>query len=352
MPRNKYGAVFLWEYTLMKIGLDVFGGDNAPYQILKGAYAALEAEKNLNLVLYGKADIIEADAKNSSVDMSRVEIVDAPDVISNDESPTMAVKTKKESSLVKGMTDVQAREDIDAFVTAGSTGAVLTAGIFKIGRIKGILRPALAPILPTIKGGNVCLIDCGANMDCKPEYLEQFAIMGSLYMQTVYGTEKPRVALLSVGVEDHKGNELTKAAFELLKQADINFVGNMEARDALSGDYDVLVTDGFAGNVLLKSTEGTAKMVMKLLKSSIKAHLSAKIGALFMKGAFNDLKAEMDYNSKGGAPLLGLNKVVVKSHGSSDAVSIKASILQAAAMAEGKLTEKIGNGIASTRLRD
>jgi len=339
-----YGAVFLGVY--MKIGLDVYGGDNAPYEILKGAFDALKVNKDIELVLYGKEEVIRAEFEKSGIESSRVEIVNAPSVIDNNESPTLAVKTKKDSSLVCGMMQAKEREDIKAFVTAGSTGAALTAGILRLGRIKGVMRPALAPILPTITGGNVCLIDCGANMDSKPEYLAQFAVMGTLYMQTVYGIEKPRVALLSVGVEDHKGNEMTRAAFELLKKnTDINFVGNMEARDALSGDFDVIVTDGFAGNVLLKTTEGTAKMIIKMLKNSIKAHTMSKVGALFMKSSFADLKSALDYNSKGGAPMLGLNKVMVKSHGSSDAVSVKASIIQAYTMAKGCLAEKIAQGL-------
>jgi len=329
----------------MKIGLDVYGGDHAPYEILKGAFSALKENNDLEVVLYGKADVISTEVQNSGIDPTRIEIVDAPLVIDNNESPTVAVKTKKESSLVKGMMDAKEREDIKAFVTAGSTGAALAAGILRMGRIKGVLRPALAPILPTLTGGNVCLVDCGANMDSKPEYLMQFAVMGSLYMQTVYGIEKPRVALLSVGVEDHKGNELSKAAFELLKNSELNFVGNMEARDALTGDYDVIVTDGFAGNVLLKTVEGTAKMVLKMFKNAIYSRPMAKVGALFMKGAFSELKETMDYNNKGGAPMLGLNKVVVKSHGSSKETAIKASLLQAYAMAKGNLAQKISDGL-------
>lgn len=329
----------------MKIGLDVYGGDHAPYEILKGAFSALKENNDLEVVLYGKADVISTEVQNSGIDPTRIEIVDAPLVIDNNESPTVAVKTKKESSLVKGMMDAKEREDIKAFVTAGSTGAALAAGILRMGRIKGVLRPALAPILPTLTGGNVCLVDCGANMDSKPEYLMQFAVMGSLYMQTVYGIEKPRVALLSVGVEDHKGNELSKAAFELLKNSELNFVGNMEARDALTGDYDVIVTDGFAGNVLLKTVEGTAKMVLKMFKNAIYSRTMAKVGALFMKGAFGELKETMDYNNKGGAPMLGLNKVMVKSHGSSKEIAIKSSLLQAYAMAKGNLAQKISDGL-------
>ncbi len=330
----------------MKIGLDVYGGDYAPFEILEGAFAALKENNDLQLVLFGNAEVIEQELKKSGISADRVEIVHAPSVIDNNESPTVAVKTKKDSSLVCGMAQTKEREDIRAFVTAGSTGAALTAGILKVGRIKGVLRPALAPILPTLNGGNVCLVDCGANVDSKPEYLAQFAVMGSLYMQTVYGIERPRVALLSVGVEDHKGNELTKAAFELLEaNQDINFVGNMEARDALSGEFDVIVSDGFAGNILLKSTEGTAKMILKSLKTAIKSHTMSKIGALFMKKAFAELKETMDYNNKGGAPMLGLNKVVVKSHGSSKKEAIRSSLIQAYTMAKGGLAEKIAKGL-------
>ena len=266
----------------------------------------------------------------------------------NDDVPTFAVKQKKESSLVKALVALKERDDIDGLVSAGSTGAVLTGGVLRIGRISGIMRPALAPILPTVNGRDVCLIDCGANVDCRPEFLAHFALMGSAYMQTVHKIQSPRVALVSNGVEDKKGNEQTRAAFNLIKNLPINFVGNMEAREALSGEYDVLVCDGFVGNVLLKSVEGTAGMVMKCLKKQIMSSTSAKIGTVFMKKAFKNLKHDMDYNAKGGAPLLGIEKVIVKSHGSANDVSIRASVLQAYYMAKRELSNNIKSKLKIT----
>ena len=215
-----------------------------------------------------------------------------------------------------------------------------------MGRLKGVGRPALAPLLPTKTGGNVCLIDCGANVDCRPEFLTQFALMGSCYMKAMFDMENPRVGLVSVGVEDKKGNELTKEVFKRLKELPINFVGNMEARDALTGEYDVLVADGFVGNVLLKSVEGTASMVMSMLKKAVMSSTSAKIGALFMKKAFKQLKHDMDYNTRGGAPFLGVEKVVVKAHGGSNDVAVKAAVLQTAKMADKKLIENISRELS------
>lgn len=332
----------------MKIVLDVYGGDNAPVAIVKGAIAALKQKKDLKLVLTGKSAEIEKILKDNAEDFSkRIEIIDAPAVITNDDVPTMAIKQKKDSSLVVALESLKNRDDISALVSAGSTGAVLAGGVLRVGRMEGVLRPALAPVLPTLKGTGVCLIDCGANMDCLPEYLLHFAHMGSAYMQSVYGIKEPRVALVSVGVEDKKGNKQTHSAFELLRESKLNFVGNMEARDSLSGDYDVLVCDGFIGNVLLKSVEGTASMVMKKLKSAIMESVSAKIGALFMKKAFSQLKHDMDYNAKGGAPLLGTKKVIVKGHGASDENAICAAIFQAYTMVENDLIGKIRTSLAA-----
>lgn len=325
----------------MKVILDTAGCDNSPEIILQGVKDALDDRKDLNVVLSGDTDLLTPVIAKLGIDSSRIEILDAKEVITNDDVPTVAMRKKKNSSLVVAIDALKNRDDIDGMVSAGSTGAVLTTAIFGLGRMKGVLRPALAPVLPTLDGKEVCLIDCGANVDCKKEYLVQFALMGISYMRAVYGVENPRVALVSLGVEDKKGNELTKSVFEELKKLPINFVGNMEARDALSGDYDVLVCDGFVGNVLLKSTEGAAGMVMKSLKRAVMNSTSAKIGALFMKKAFRRLKSEMDYQAKGGAPLLGVEKLLVKGHGASNASAVRASILQVCRMAEGGLIEKI-----------
>lgn len=336
----------------MKIAVDIFGADNAPVETVQGAVEALSRDTTLELVLVGAKEAIDTELAKYRYDTARVEVVDAPEVITCDESPTTAVRAKKNSSLVVACEQLKTRKDIDGMVSAGSTGAVLTGAIFKVGRLKGVLRPALAPVLPTLKGSDVCLVDCGANVDCKPEYLVQFALMGVSYMRAVYGIVNPRVGLVSIGTEDEKGNELTKEVFNRLKQLDINFVGNMEARDALSGDYDVLVADGFVGNVLLKTAEGTAKMVMKSLKSGIMASTSAKIGSLFMKKTFAKLKNDMDYNKKGGAPLLGIEKVVVKAHGSCNADAFAIAIGQAAKMAKGGLTGFITDELDKVAARE
>ena len=311
----------------MKVVVDIFGADRGPEEIIKGVLSALDQNSELTIVLVGDEELILSELAKNKADKSRIEVVHAPEIVTNNEAPTVAIKMKKNSSLVKALEITKTDEEVVGLVSAGSTGAVLAGGIFKVGRIKGVLRPALCPFLPTVTGGRVCIVDCGANMDCKPEYLVQFAIMGSEYMKTVLGVENPRVALVSVGVEDKKGNELTHEVFAKLKEIPtINFVGNMEARDALSGDYDVLVCDGFVGNVLTKTVEGTAKMVTSMLKKEIKASKSAMIGAVFMKKALGNLKGSMNYQAFGGAAFLGIEKVLVKSHGSSNALAITASI--------------------------
>ena len=255
----------------------------------------------------------------------------------------MAIKLKKESSLVKAFDFLMADEDAKGFVSAGSTGAVLVGAFMKVGRIKGVSRPALAPILPTAKGNGVVLCDCGANVDCKPVNLVHFAIMGRAYAQAMLGVEEPRIALLSNGVEDHKGNELCHEAFELLKaEKGINFVGNCEARDILSGDYDLIVSDGFNGNIALKSAEGAATTILGAIKEGVYGGgLRAKLGGLLLKPVFKNVKKRMDYNAHGGACFLGVNKVVVKSHGASKRKSIAASVLQAKSLAEHNTPENI-----------
>lgn len=325
----------------MKIVLDMFGSDNGPEEITKGLVSAMKKQPDLFVVVSGDADIIIPALKMHNAQLDRIEILDAKEVITNDDTPTVAIRQKKNSSLVVATDALTKRDDILGMVSFGSTGAVLSCGALKLGRIEGIQRPALAPILPTIDNGNVCLIDCGANVDCEPEYLVQFAHMGSAYMQSVFGIENPRVALVSVGVEDKKGNKLTKEVFDRLKNSELNFVGNMEARDALSGKYDVLVCDGFIGNVLLKSIEGTALTLMKMIKQGIMSSKTAKLGAIFMKKMFGELKNTMDYQSKGGAPLLGVKKVLIKGHGAANAKAIETALLQAYTMAKSGLVEKI-----------
>ena len=321
----------------MRIAVDGFGGDNAPQEVVKGVLAALDADATLQVLLTGRKEDLSALAGESFGD--RLIIKDAPSVIGCDENPTFAVRTKKDSSLVVAL-DAVAAGEADALVSAGSTGAVLIGATLKIGRIKGVERPALAPALPTVKGGNVILCDCGANVDCRPSYLVGFARMASAYQAGVFGLKTPRVALLNNGAEETKGNAFSVEAFSLLSQAEgINFVGNVEARDILSGDVDVVVADGFNGNIALKSAEGTANAVFSLLKQGISSSLRAKVGALLLKPVFKDLKHKLDYNEHGGAAFLGLKKPVVKAHGSSLASSICGAILQARDMVIGKVCE-------------
>lgn len=330
----------------MKIIVDAMGGDNAPEQIVLGAIDALCEDKQLEVTLVGDTDAICKVLAGKKYDDNRLEIIDAKDVITNDDSPTMAIKTKKESSLVKAFEALN-RDDADGFVSAGSTGAVLVGAFMKVGRIKGVSRPALAPVLPTLKGNGVVLCDCGANVDCKPVNLQHFAIMASAYAEGMLGVKNARVGLLNNGAEAHKGNELTQEAYKLLSETrGINFVGNCEARDILSGDYDVVVCDGFNGNIALKSAEGTANTMLKLIKDGVySGGLKSKLGALLLKSVFKNVKKKMDYNAHGGACFLGVNKIVVKSHGASKSKSVTASILQAKSLAEAKVCDKIKSGI-------
>ena len=333
------------ERIMIKIVIDAFGGDNAPSEIVKGAILAVNKNDDVHIVLAGDEEKILPLLEIEQYNKEQISILDAKDVISNNESPTEAIRLKKDSSLVKALDLCKEDENVAGIISAGSTGAVLTGAFMKLGRIKGIFRPALCPILPTVTGGQVSICDCGANMDCKPEYLEQFAVMGSAYLN-LFGKKKPRVALLNVGTEDHKGDTRSKEAFALLKEnKHINFVGNMEARDLLSGDYDLVVTDGFAGNVLLKSTEGAIKGLLKVMKTEIKSHLSSKIGALFMRKTFKNIKKKFNYSEQGGAVLLGCKKLVVKAHGSSKSASICECVNQMYNMAKGKLIDKISKNL-------
>ena len=329
----------------MKIVVDIYGGDNAPDEILKGCVMALNSNREISLVMVGKESEMRSKLENENYDKSRVEFVDPPHVITCDDVPTTAIRTKKDSSLVRALEVTKDDPECVGMVSAGSTGAVLTGAFLKIGRIKGIARPALAPVLPTVEGGSVLLIDCGANVDCKPNMLEQFALMGNAYMKAVYDMESPRVGLLSNGTEDIKGNQLTKETFELLKNAPLNFVGNMEARDITSGKYDVVVCDGFVGNVALKASEGIAVMMLKMIKREVYSSLKTKLGGALLKGSFNKIRSLMDYNQSGGAPFIGVEKLVIKSHGSSKAQSICGSIMQVYNMHKNDLIGKIKAGL-------
>lgn len=322
----------------MKIVVDAFGGDNAPRETVSGAVNALSEREGFKVVLTGKSDEINALLKEYSFDSARVEVVEAPDVITNDMAPVEAVRKMKNSSLVKGFYVLNSDPDARGYVSAGSTGAVLTAATLLVKRKPGVLRAALAPVLPTVKGGRVIMVDCGANSECKPEMLYNFAVLGSDMAKRSLGIRNPRIGLLSNGTEDKKGTDLTRSAFASIKADEkLNFVGNMEAREILSGDYDVVVSDGFSGNIALKACEGTALAFMTLLKEGIvNGGLRAKVGYFMLKPVLKSLKTTMDYNAYGGAVMLGLEKVVVKAHGSSKAKSVSAAILQALSLAEGE----------------
>lgn len=318
---------------MKKIVLDCMGGDNAPEEIVKGGLDALDVNPDLQLIMSGKENDIKALIDRH---FGRIEVIDARDVITNDDSPTEAIRKKTDSSMVRAFDALKERGDVAGIVSAGSTGALLTGAFLKVGRIKGISRPAMAAFLPVINGGDgVVLCDCGANVDCKAQNLLHFAIMADAFYKLQTGKDDCRVALLSNGTEDKKGTELNQEAFKLLKDAKLNFVGNMEARDIISGNYDVIVADGFSGNIALKSLEGAGLGIFKMLKDSIKkGGLRAVIGALLLKPAFRNVKHTMDVNEKGGAVFLGANKVVIKAHGSAMAKSITIAVLQAFNLAD------------------
>ncbi len=331
---------------MIRIIMDAFGGDNAPAAVVEGAALALGRFDDISITLCGREDAIRAELQKHSYDAARMAVLDAQEVIDCHEAPTLAIKRKKDSSLVKALSAV-ANGEADCVVSAGSTGALLAGATFLVRRIKGVKRPALAPLLPTRTGGQMMLIDCGANADCKPSYLQQFAVMGSAYMKGVLGMESPRVALLSNGAEAEKGNELTKAAYPLLAAAPVNFVGNCEARDILSGGHDVLVCDGFSGNVVLKYTEGLSGTILAMLKDELMADTRAKLGAALAKPAFRRMKKKMDYTEQGGAPLLGVNGGVIKAHGSSDAKAFCSAVMQARRFTQADVNGAVRAAIAA-----
>ena len=332
---------------MIKIIVDGFGGDLSPEVNVEGAIKALNEIKDLEIILSGDEEILNRELNKYKYDKSRVSILHAPDVITCHDKPTEAVKRKKESSMVKAIEILRTDESVNAFVTTGSTGALLAGSVLRLGRIPGVKRPAFCPILPTMNRKIVAVCDSGANTDCDPYYLQQFAIMGNLYLQKAYGIEKPRVALLNVGTEEEKGDMLRKEAYQLIKQIpDLNFVGNMESRDLLTGNYDLVVCDGFSGNVLIKSTEGTALEILKLLKKTLKKNLKTKLGALVIKKDVYEIKDFMDYNNYGGAVLLGCKKTVVKGHGSSKTNAIYNCVKQAYNMEKNNLTVAISSAIS------
>ena len=326
----------------MIIAIDAMGGDFAPKAVVEGALLALqETGEDVCLSLYGDEAQIRACLEGQNYDGGRLKIVPCTEVISCEEAPAAAVRQKKDSSMVRAAQAV-AQGEADCFLSGGSSGAVLTAGTLIIRRIKGIQRPALATLIPNMQGGYTMLVDSGANADCKSAYLVQFAHMGAAYMQRVMGGEDPRIGLLNNGAEAEKGNELTKETYALLEQEPgIRFAGNAEARELMSGDFDVLVADGFSGNVLLKGTEGAAKAITAMLKTELMGTLRGMLGGAIAKPAFAALKMRMDYKEVGGAPLLGVNGGVIKAHGSSDGRAFKNAILQGEKLVRGSVTEQI-----------
>lgn len=323
----------------MRIFVDAMGGDLAPQAPVEGTVEALRRNPDLTVTLAGLVPEIEKYLAGADDVRSRITLLDAPEVITNHESPVMGVRKKTKSATVLGMLAVRNKE-ADGFVSAGSTGAVLAGGMFRLGRIPGVERPALAPMMPNGKG-YFLLIDSGANVDCKPEYLRQFAIMGDIYMRRVQGMKEPRVGLLNIGAESEKGNQLTKETYPLLEKAPVHFVGNVEGRDVTNDVADVIVADGFAGNLILKFMEGMAGTLLGIIKKELLSDFRGKLGALIAKPAFKRVKKLMDYTEVGGAPLLGVKGAVVKAHGSSNGHAIACAIRQAAVMARTGVAQTI-----------
>ena len=329
----------------IRVAVDAMGGDNAPAEIVKGAIDAVLASKKLKVYLVGRKDAVEAELSKYSFPAEQVEVVHAEEVIEMAEPPVMAIRRKKESSIVVAMNMVK-RGECDAYVSAGSTGANLVGGQLIVGRIRGVERPPLAPLLPTAKGTSL-LVDCGANVDARPSHLVQFAKMGSIYMEHVMGIKNPRVAIVNIGSEEEKGNALVKETYPLLKECtDINFIGSIEARDIPAGYADVIVCEAFVGNVILKLYEGVGATLIKEVKRGMMSSLRSKIGALLVKPALKQTLKRFDTEEHGGAPMLGLNGLVVKSHGSSNAVEIKNSILQCITFTEQDINGKIRENIS------
>lgn len=331
---------------LVNVAVDAMGGDNAPQEIVKGAIDAVNESGNVKVFLVGKEDMVKKELEKYTFDADKVEVVHAEEIIETGEPPVMAIRKKKDSSIVKALYMVK-EGTCDAFVSAGSTGAVLVGGQVIVGRIKGIERPPLAPVIPTDKGASL-LIDCGANVDARPSHLLQFAKIGSVYMENVIGVKNPRVAIVNIGAEEEKGNALVKETFPLLKNCpEINFVGSIEARDIPAGAADVVVCEAFVGNVILKMYEGVGGVLINKVKSGMMTSLRSKIGALLVKPALKETLKAFSLEQYGGAPLLGLNGLVVKTHGSSKAVEIKNSVLQCISFKEQRINEKIKEQITT-----
>lgn len=326
---------------MVNVVLDAMGGDYAPVETVKGAVEAVNENKGVKVILAGKEEDIKRElSKYSGYPEDRIEVLNCTEVITNDEAPVMAIRKKKDSSIVAAMNKVKNGE-ADAVVSAGSTGAVLVGGQLLVGRIKGIERPPLAALVPTSKGVSL-LLDCGANVDARPSHLVQFAKMGSIYMEHVVGVKNPSVSIVNIGAEEEKGNMLVKETYPLLKiSGDINFTGSIEARDIPKGAADVVVCEAFVGNVILKLYEGLGSVLVSKIKQGLMSTLRSKIGGILIKPALKNTMKDFDASEYGGAPMLGLTGLVVKTHGSSNSKEIKNSILQCVAFKEQKINEKI-----------
>lgn len=327
---------------MSKIVIDVMSGDHAPLEIIKGCVEASH-ETNATLILVGNKEVITKELKNYTYPAERIEIVHAEEVITMEDSPVMAIRRKKDSSMVVGLKLVKDKK-ADGFVSAGNTGALLAGGTFIVGRLKGVERPALASLIPVDNGFSL-LMDCGANVDAKASYLMQFAQMGHIYMKELMNIDNPAIGLINIGVEEEKGNALVKETYGLLQGSNLNFIGNIEARDIPEGKADVLICDGFVGNVVLKQMEGFGMWVFNLLKDELMKNWVRKLGAMIIMPALKSLKKKFDYAEQGGAPLLGLNGLVLKTHGSAKAKQVKHTILQGVRLAEQDVVAKIEQNI-------
>lgn len=334
---------------MIKVIVDCFGGDHSPEENVKGSLEALKQYDDLFLLLSGDKDKIEPLLKDEDYDKTRLEILDAKEVISCNEVPTMATFRKKDSSLMKAIETLKSDDSYSGLVSLSSTGALLVGTTIKLGKMENVIRPCFVPIMPTLNGGIVSISDSGANVDCSKEELLQFAIMGSTYLKCCYNIANPRVALLNIGTEEIKGDNLRKETYPLMKECKaINFVGNMESRELLTGEVDLVVADGFSGNVLIKSAEGTAIELMKLLKTTFTKTFKNKMGALLLKKDIYALKDLMNPNNYGGALLIGLNKIVVKAHGNAKNVAVRKSIEQVYNLAKNDFLSKIKEELAKT----
>lgn len=336
---------------MIRVAVDAMGGDNAPAEVVAGALMAAGKRQDVEIILIGKEEAVKAELAGKTYDSRRIRVVGASEVISPDEAPVKAIRHKKDSSIVVGMRMVKNKE-ADAFCSAGSSGAILAGGQLIVGRIRGVERPPLAPLIPTEKGVAL-LIDCGANVDARPNHLVQFARMGSIYMENVVGIKNPRVAIVNIGTEEEKGNALVKETYPLLKECtDINFTGNIEAREIPHGGADVVVTEAFVGNVILKLYEGVGSTLLSVMKKGLTSDLRSKIGALLVKPALKRTMKSFDASEYGGAPLLGLNSLVVKAHGSSNRKEICNAILQCITFEEQRINDKIREGLNLNETKD